>query len=113
MRRVWPTSHRFKATVNGGQRQIWAIAYPVPQGGFLVIVDLADGRLSYYIESIGQLPEAVKQAIIDYYTLAKRPIQAISIEALESLDAYETYLAEARDGTVGQLKPLDDIHAKA
>ena len=113
MRRVWPVSYRFKVNVNGASRTCWAIAYPTPFGGFIVIVDLADGRLSYYIESISQLPEAVKQAIIDYYTLAKRPIQAISIEAQEALDSYETYLAEAREGTVGQLKPLDDIHAKA
>lgn len=110
MRRVWPISYKFKVTVNGASRTCWAIAYPVPQGGFIVVVDLVDGKLSYFVDKLSNVSEVVRQAIVDFNVMVGRPVKAVTIEAVDVLNSYETYLAEAREGTVGRLSSLNDVY---
>ena len=113
MRRVWPLSYRVRVVANGASGTYWVIAYPVPQGGFIVEVFNPDRgvRFSYFVESIGEIPEAVKQAVADFNALSGRPIGNIAVEAVEAYNSYETYLSDVKDGTLHELPPLNDIHA--
>ena len=97
--------------VNGARRTYWAVAYPTPQGGF--IVDVFDpergSRLAYFIESPSEVTEAVRQAVIDFNTLSGRRIGSFTIEVVDVANSYETYLNEAGEGIVHRLPPLGDI----
>ena len=112
MRRVWPISYRVKVTVNGASRTYWVIAYPVPAGGFIVEVRDVDrgSRLSYFVDKLSDVSEVVRQAIVDFNILSGRDVKSITVEAVEAYNSYETYLAEAREGTVGRLSPLNDVY---
>ena len=108
MRRVWPLSYRVRVVANGASGAYWAVAYPTPQGGFIVEVFNPDrgGRFSYFIDSLSEVAEAVRQAVIDFNALAGRPIGSIAVEVVEVLNSYVTYVNEA----VGRLAPLNDVY---
>ena len=106
-------SYRFRVVFsNGARRDYWAAAYPVPSGGFIVVVmDPLGGRMSYFVDSANEIQRAVTQAVVDLNILAGRPVQAVSVEAVEVLNSYETYMSEVREGAAYQLPPLNDVHA--
>ena len=108
MRRVWPLSYRFRVVANGASGTYWAVAYPTPQGGFIVEVFNPDrgGRFSYFIDSLSEVAEAVRQAVVDFNTLSGRDVKSISVEAVEAYNSYVTYVNEA----VGRLRPLNDVY---
>mgnify|MGYP001770894327 CR=1 FL=1 len=97
---------------NGASGTYWALAYPTPQGGFIVDVFNPDrgGKLSYFIDTLSEIPEAVRQAVVDFNTLSGRRIGSFTIEVVDVANSYETYLSEVKDGTVGRLRPLNDIY---
>ena len=112
VRRVWPLSYRVGVVANGARRTYWAVAYPTPQGGF--IVDVFDpergSRLAYFIESPSEVTEAVRQAVIDFNTLSGRRIGSFTIEVVDVANSYETYLSDVKDGTLHELPPLNDVY---
>ena len=113
-RRVWPISVKAKVTYSDGtSREYWATAYPVPQGGFIVVVDLENlGRRSYYVESMSRILDALRQAVVDSYILAYGKVPNFNIEVTETLNSHRTYLGEVKEGTIHELPPLNDLYVE-
>ena len=114
VRRIWPMSLKAKVTYSDGtNREYWAVAYPVPTGGFIVVVDLENlGRRSYYVESMSRILDALRQAVADSYILAYGKVPNFNIEVTEVLNSYRTYLGEVKEGTIHELPPLNDLHVE-
>ena len=112
VRRVWPISYKFKVTVNGASRTYWVIAYPIPAGGFIAEVRDVDrgSRLSYFVDKLSDVSEVVRQAIVDFNTLSGRDVKSISIEVVDVLNSYETYLSEVKEGVTNRLSSLNDVY---
>ena len=113
-RRIWPISVKAKVTYSGGaSREYWATAYPVPQGGFIVVVDMDNlGKRSYYVESMSRILDAIMQAVIDSYILAYGKEPVFRVEVTEVLNSYMTYMDGVKDGPIHELPPLNDLHVE-
>lgn len=103
-----------KVEIDGIVDNINVQLFPTPGQGFIVVIQFSIAWRSYYIETLNDLGETIRQAIIDLRKLNGSNNLNVNVRIIESKigNTYKGYLNMVRDGLISPLEPLNDIYVE-
>ena len=112
IRRVWPVIIKARIDFGGGRTSdVWVHVYP-SINGFITVVQLEAGWRVYFIDSMKEVPDAVRQAIIDNRILSSgRPGSTnFTVSVVDVTNTWYEHRVEVSSGLEHELPPLGDIY---
>ena len=113
VKRIWALTGELKVEINGIVTNVNVTLFPA-NNGFIAIIQFPMAWKSYYIDTINDLPIAIKQAIVDIRRLNGNNDLNVNIRIIESKigNTYKGYLNMVRDKVISPLDPLNDIYTE-